>query len=294
MKRSKKLLLILLVMGTIVLSIFVPIKIKADSGFDFDYDSGGGGSDFDFGDSDSGDFRFDFKDEDGHYRTSDIFDVVPLIFMFVWSGFFFYYIMKVINHSNHYKNEQVNLGINSTISEEEVRQYLPNFNKEEFLDQVYQIFTQIQTAWMNFKLEDVRDYLSDELYNMYTSQLNTLKIKNQKNIMENFYKKYVDIIKVTEENGKVSLDVRLIVKFKDYIIDEQGNIVRGDLNDYLTTYILTFIVSKELNRKTTCPNCHAPVHINHGSKCEYCDSVIVNNNFDMILTKKQFISKRKV
>lgn len=35
-----------------------------------------------------------------------------------------------------------------------VKQYIPNFNKQEFLNNGYQIYKDVQNAWMNFKLDD--------------------------------------------------------------------------------------------------------------------------------------------
>ena len=39
---------------------------------------------------------------------------------------------------------------------------------------------------MNFKLDDVKDVITDEIYNMYDSQLSTLEVKGEKNIMKDF------------------------------------------------------------------------------------------------------------
>lgn len=48
----------------------------------------------------------------------------------------------------------------------------------------YHIYRQLQVAWMNFDYDKIKELVSDEMYNMYVNQLETLKVKNQKNMME--------------------------------------------------------------------------------------------------------------
>lgn len=275
MKRSKRIILILLIIGTICLSIFAPIKIKADSGFDFDYDSGGG-------------WDSDWGSDFGGSSYSGTFDEIDFIIFIIVVIVITYVIVKAYSNTNQIGSERI-----PKISEDEIKKYLPNFNEQQFLDIAYTIFEEVQIAWMNFDIEKIKKYVSDDLYNMYVSQLNTLKIKGQKNIMENFQKKTIYVKGIREENGKVALDVLLIVSFKDYIVDQNNRIIRGDKSTYTTTYKLTYVVSQNISKEITCPNCHAKINMNHTDKCEYCDSILVNDSFDYILTQKQFINKRR-
>ena len=41
-----------------------------------------------------------------------------------------------------------------------------------------------------------------------------------------------------------------------------------------------------------CPNCGAPLENVNSSKCPYCDSTIIGENYDWILAKKQVLSQR--
>ena len=69
--------------------------------------------------------------------------------------------------------------------ENKIKKSIPNFNKQEFLKQGYSIYYDIQMAWMDFKLEDIKDKVTDEIYTMYESQLATLEVKGEQNIMKN-------------------------------------------------------------------------------------------------------------
>ena len=59
-------------------------------------------------------------------------------------------------------------------------------NVDEFLKNTYELYIDVQNAWMNFDYDKLRSLLSDELYNTYSSQLKVLSRKKQKNIMSDF------------------------------------------------------------------------------------------------------------
>lgn len=288
----KKLILSLVAVLFFTFMISFPSKIHADSGFDFDYDVGG--SDWgssDWGGSDWGDFDWGSSNSSGHWN-SDSSDGGFIIFFTIEILVIFFIIYMTSKATTNSARKKSYLSV-SEVPEEKIKELLPNFNEVEFKKHVYQSFVDIQNAWTNFELEKVRHLMSDELYNMYTTQLNTLKIKGQKNIMEDFVKKSIVISNVSEENGKVSLQVRLVVSFKDYIVDKNNQIVRGMKKDFITSYNLTYVISKKQIEKVTCPNCHAKIDMNQSGVCPYCDSVIITEEFDYILTKKQFIRKER-
>mgnify|MGYP002514095748 CR=1 FL=1 len=55
-------------------------------------------------------------------------------------------------------------------------------------------------------------------------------------------------------------------------------------NKYRLTY------SRNDSNSNKCPKCGAEIKNSHATKCEYCRSVITNNNHDWILVKKEIIS----
>lgn len=192
--------------------------------------------------------------------------------------------------NNNY-SQPSNLPIRLSI--EEINKYLPNFNIEEFNTNVFNIYKNIQEAWMNFDLETIRNLVSDEIYNMYSMQLNTLKIKGLKNIMENI--KYIDnyISNISIDNNITTIQTVLKVTCNDYVIDNNDKVVRGNKYRTLTyTYILTFTKYKEPKNITNCPNCGAEININSNGKCEYCNATIINEEDKWIMTKKQMLVQK--
>lgn len=164
-------------------------------------------------------------------------------------------------------------------------------NEEELVKEVFRIYQKIQVAWMNFDYDTLKKYTTNELYNMYVSQLNTLKVKKQQNMIENirFYRANIMNYQINH-NELETITIQLQVTCKDYLIDQTtGQVVRGNkLNTMNYTYNLTLIRRKQAEMKQ-CPNCGAALESNMTSQCSYCHSVIVHNKFDWILSKKEML-----
>lgn len=304
----KKRKIIILLLITILLSAFainVLPRAKADSGFDTSYDSGGswggdsGGSDFDSGSSGN-----------GKYTKNSI--IILVIILIAMPSFVIYTIFidlkrgssldiggKTIKINSKNKiiieKRQYNKQVNTTnqvieIDENTLKKYIPNINKEQFLIDRYNDYLKIQNDWMNFNYEGLRENLTDELYNQYEMQLETLKTKNQKNVMGDFVLKDKEITDIKEENNLIEVTVEMIISLKDYI-EQNGKVVRGNKKTIITHhYILKFVINKN-SIDNKCPNCSAPISDNGSQRCDYCNSIISKVGNKWILSKKE--SKRQ-
>ena len=128
---------------------------------------------------------------------------------------------------------------------------------------------------------------------MYSMQLETLKVKGQKNIMSNiqYINNYISNIYI--DNDVETIETILTVSCYDYLVDNNNNVVRGNKYSKLTyTYKLTFAKTTNKVNIDKCPNCGAKLSINSSGKCEYCASTIINNETNLIMTKKQMIKQR--
>lgn len=268
-------ILILLSLFTCIYS-FTPTKVTADSGFDTSYDSGGWSStDSDWSSSSS-------YSSDGEPLTPEgtlIFFIVIIIIV----------IIAIVQ--NQKANSPNSLTINPhNIDENIIKKYIPEFNKEQFLNDRYNDYLKVQDDWMNFNYDGLREILTDELYNQYTMQLDTLKIKNQKNIMKNFYLRNSDITNIREENGTLIVDVEMIISFIDYI-EKDGKAVRGSKNSLVHQhYSMTFVMVPTPIDK--CPNCGAKLEDKASQVCPYCRSNIARVGNKWVLSKKESLRQK--
>lgn len=233
-------------------------------------------------------------------------NVLPKVIMFppyfIFIFFIFGFINLIIaiitlsillNKSNKNSNSNQSSNIPPKLSQKDIDKYLPDFNTEKFNITVFNIYKDIQEAWMNFDLDTIRDLVSDEIYNMYSMQLSTLQVKGQKNIMENINYITNYISNITVENGLTTINTVLKVTCNDYVIDNNNKVVRGNKYRTLTyTYMLTFTKYTNSKNITTCPNCGAKIDINASGKCEYCNTTIINEEEKWIMTKKQMLIQK--
>ena len=155
-------------------------------------------------------------------------------------------------------------------------------------EEIYDIYVKVQEAWMDFKLDDVKDVLGNDIYNMYKKQLATLSAKKEQNIMSDF--NYVDcaITKVDLNKDTYIIYADLIVTCKDYLINTKNKkVVRGEKDKiHKYYYALTFEKSKttDVNK---CPNCDALLDSKGKTiNCTYCGSVITRQSANLVLIKK--------
>lgn len=192
--------------------------------------------------------------------------------------------------------------LSGTKSKELLREYndvsdmeLNNYgiqDKELIKQELYEKYKQIQIAWMNIDYNKMRPLLSDSLYNMYKSQLKTLELKKQKNLMGDF--EYIDckIIDINKNFNKLEIRIYLNVKMYDYVVDKNNKVLRGnDSRKIDIGYEITF--EKSINKMPKkCPNCGAPITNNASNECEYCDSTIVSDNHDWVMSKKICVKQK--
>lgn len=282
----------------VLLIAFIPFYIspvvRADSGWDSDYDSGGSwDSDYDSGSSWDSDYDYDYGGSSGG-GSGDfgmvelfIFIVIIVIAIAAKSG-------KRPSSSRPYTGPNI-MPSYSDITLDHLNMVMPNSHINELKKMAFDNFVEIQHAWMNFDYDKLRELCTDELYNSYVSQLETLKLKNGQNIMSDFTQKDIKIIDIDDVNGDIILTVFLAVDFYDYVINATSKkVTRGQSHRKISNnYILTYVVKSDYEKEdnTKCPNCGAPIeHVTSG-KCEYCNSTIVKKASKFVLSKKTNVNK---
>ncbi len=270
-------------------------KVRTDSGWDSSYDSGGSSSSWDSGGSSwsSGDSwsSSDYGSSSGSYSGSAGDALITLIFWVI----IIIIIVAVSNSRNSNNTSSTKkVSMRADISDDLIKELLPNESLGSLKHMAFQKFVDIQNAWMEFDYDKLRELCTDELYNSYVSQLDTLKLKNGKNIMTAFDQEEIRIINIKKEAKLITVEVYLRVTFYDYVINNKTKeVIRGTKDRPLTNnYEMQFVRKQDSSKKThKCPNCGAEIKAVTSSKCEYCGSTIVVEATDFVLSKKTNINK---
>lgn len=277
MKRSLLVLVLCLFLVGIFATTYKISTVGADSGFDSSWDSGSSW-DSDYGDSSggSGDLAFLIYLMFEH-------PIVLLIVIIIIA-------ISVIS-ANKKQKALIDQALKSKLELLDVDKY-PEEKRLEI--KAFNIYKELQYAWMNFDEEKIRNITTDEMYNMYLMQLDTLKVKNQKNIMYDIKYLGSKIINRYQENGQETIVMNMQVSCYDFLIDTKTNkVVRGMANKVnYYNYELTFVQTTENKKLNICPRCGAPVESNNSGVCEYCKSTLVNDNYTLVMSKKKMLSQR--
>lgn len=265
----------IMILGIVFVSDKINIKsITTDSGFDTDYDGGSyGGYEWDSGRS----YNYDDNRESSVPENTPENNFIAGVFLVVFCLVIIYTLFLKKSNNNTRNTTSVN-GMPKTPEVQAI------------LNEAYDIFLETQKAWMNFDYDRLSQVVTDELYNTYYNQLETLKIKGEKNIMNNFNLVNIELLDKKEENGIIYYKVDLLVSFYDYIVDSNNNITRGTNSSLVYMhYNLNYISSK--NSVDRCPKCGAKI-VNGSTTCVYCRSHIQGVSSKMKLSSKRVINQR--
>lgn len=263
----------------------VPIMIiKADAGWDVDYGGGGGG--FDYGGG---------YDYDGGYSyhgngVSGESDPLTIIIVFV-----IILVICIIISIAAKKSGVVHSTHKNIMSDEEILAIDPNIDQDSVINESFELLKKVQYSWSSFNFDELKTCLSDELYNNYKMQLDTLKMKNQKNLMEDIT--FIDgkIISLNKTQDIEEMVVKITIQMRDYVVDSKTNaLLRGsDKQTLEVTYYLTLIKAVG-NTLKNCPSCGAPINDTARHECEYCNSVIIKTSEKYVMSKKEIKNQRRV
>ena len=288
MKKSVFIVIICLVLALVVASTYRLQTVGADSGFDSSWDSGSGSSWDSSSSWDSG----SGGGADGLFELIRLCIEYPIVGITIVSLIIIYCLYN--KHMTAKKTKEIiDAALASKLELEDLSKYDEDDPKKIRME-AFNIYKKIQYAWMMFDEETLRKCLTDEMYNMYLMQLDTLKVKNEINIMYDI--KYLSSYVEKEENvnGQDTIVISLEVSCHDFVINKDTKaVVRGNaIKKNFYVYELTFVKTESKSSDKVCPNCGAKVEANNSGVCEYCKSTLVSKNYTLIMSKKKMKSQR--
>ena len=163
------------------------------------------------------------------------------------------------------------------------------FTESNFKSKVDNIFVMLHTSLMTDDLKKVDHFISDEVYNKFEKELQTLNSKGQRQMFDELNIVSTQIVNVEITNDKYVIKVKLVSKYLDYIIDkETGKFVSGNNNNRVERINnLTFEKNRDSKKQGNvriCPTCGNSMDINKSGFCEYCHNIYNQEKYDWVLT----------
>lgn len=174
---------------------------------------------------------------------------------------------------------------------ENVYSYQLNDDHYKFLVKAIKAFNDIQKAWVNQNLSEVRRYISDSVYQRFTTQFMMMKELNLKNIITQ--SQIIDY-KISEYQDDGLYEV-LHIGIKAYQVDKFYSDDYRELNtmgkeEFIEYWSFIKKISKkeyDLYNSNNCPSCGAglPTDGREIIKCEHCGVITNQGEFDWILAE---------
>lgn len=174
----------------------------------------------------------------------------------------------------------------------------PDFNVDNFLGQVHKLASKLNTAWVENKMEMVRNLVSAGIYNRFKIQLELMKLQGIQNLMKNWVLESASIVAVDSDAVYQTIHVEIHAYAKDVNVDtklaeaeKQKRLNEAPQTDYYE--IWSFVRKKEAVTKKqggalsgNCPNCGGDIHdLGELNKCKYCHAIINSGDYDWVLAE---------
>ena len=164
-----------------------------------------------------------------------------------------------------------------------------NFNEGSFKSYVANVFVKLFTSVMLDELDNVKHFLSEDVYNQYKSKIDDLNNKGVRQIYDELNVKDSSIIKVSITDTDFIITVLITSRYMDYIVDKNsGNFISGNNQSRIEkNYTLIFTIKRNFLHQGVvrkCPGCGASISVNTSGKCEYCGTIYNLEKYDYILT----------
>ncbi len=167
----------------------------------------------------------------------------------------------------------------------------PGFDEENFKNNVKTAFLDIQEAWQNQDLSKVRKFLSDGVYQRFTTQFKMMKLLQQVNKIENIEIKNVYIDKIESDGLYDIIHTAVHASIDDHFISRLDPSMNSGGTEEFVEY-WSFLKKRGKERKDmystdNCPNCGSPLPSEMGelSKCESCGTLTNSGEYDWVLSE---------
>ncbi len=170
----------------------------------------------------------------------------------------------------------------------------PAFNPAGFCSTIVKAFTTVQAAWSAMKLESIRPFVSDGIFERFTLQMQEMQAVGYRNVVEDLKVLSVTIASVESDEFFQTIAVRITASARDYDVSlSNGARLRTNSTSEFTE-IWSFIRRRGTQTPAdggfkllagNCPNCGATLEMNQHARCKQCNAIVRNGQYDWVLAE---------
>ncbi len=176
----------------------------------------------------------------------------------------------------------------------DIQEHDPEFSEEIFNARVKKAFLTAQDAWCEQKLEPIRPFVSDGIFERWSMQIKEQQDEGYRDFMSNINIGVVQMSQYDVSGNTEELTVRISASAEDYRVSLSDNErIAGSGSSGSFVEFWTFLRRKGAKTKPGaeglmeghCPNCGAEIGINQSANCEHCKAFLRSGEYDWVLTE---------
>jgi hypothetical protein len=151
------------------------------------------------------------------------------------------------------------------------------------------VFTTLQAAWSQQKLEGMRPFETDALFQSHRFWVLEYQRQRLKNQIDNVDVEAVELCRVQKDGAHMAATLRITASCIDTTVDASGKRISGNprvprrFSEYWT--FVKHADAKGSSSLVNCPNCGAPLQVSQAGVCEHCQSKLTLGRFDWVASR---------
>lgn len=169
----------------------------------------------------------------------------------------------------------------------------PGFQLPAFVEKVGQAFEKIQVAWSNQDISKARAFITDGIYQRYTTQFLMMSLLQQQNLLSGIRVSAILPVSARQDGPYDVIDVRIDAWMRDSFICRLDPDLNEESQAGFTEY-WSFLRKRgvssggiDLFTGSLCPSCGSPLPEGMGEicRCEHCLVMVNSGEFDWVLAE---------
>lgn len=169
----------------------------------------------------------------------------------------------------------------------------PGFQLPAFVEKVGRAFEKIQVAWSSQDISKARAFITDGIYQRYTTQFLMMSLLQQQNLLSNIRVSSILPVSARQDGPYEVIDVRIDASMKDSFVCRLDSDLNEESQAAFTEY-WSFLRKRgvrtggiDLFTGTLCPSCGSPLPEGMGEicRCEHCMVMVNSGEFDWVLAE---------
>ena len=168
----------------------------------------------------------------------------------------------------------------------------PRFERQAFLDGVQRTFFLVEEAWADQNPDMSRQVMADGLWQQHRFQIDSYRNGGKRNCLDGLTVESLTMIAVHTDENYDTITVRIYARSADYDVDAKGKVVRGSQS--MEPWAEDWTFQRAAGAQTPqaggtlsdhCPNCGAPLQLDHTGVCHFCKALVSQGTYDWVLAR---------